>query len=431
MDRIKAVLSQAPLDASCTIARADLKRFVRFQSAYCLRLFDAVNKAAVEAKGSEEGAKKNSTIPDLAIHQLLHTCQVVAQLGPFQLNHLCALMLPASQRLLHSAPPAARPAGPRSWPSVALCVRAEAKYRENVANLTAMYPDSWTVGIHSFVTILRDRVAQLIDYQRFRGAQSYLSLVSFLVSHALADGSPFSVERKAEVSQWALALLEKAISHAAVVRGLVHLLSQVYDDSKVWSLLAKDLQLVQGSIERDEARHTTTVFRAVHSETVTAVATQVCNALQCCMDDVDVLVQQVKALSRVQAKEGQRQRWETLTHSSEAFFDEACDRLRFVCEVLLHLDGTRLEGTAVEWVVKALSRAFKLLTAVTKAVYRAGKNPRPSFSALCESAVQRLSPATTAFVLHITGADGTGVAGEDESTVRRRHAPTQHKRPAE
>ena len=290
-----------------------------------------------------------------------------------------------------------------------------------------MYPECAVVAIHSALQLLRDRIGQLIEYNRHKEAQSYLALFSFLVAHTLADSTPFSVERRAEYSQWAAAQLEKEVSHAAVVRALLLVFTQVHDDRKMWSIVARDLQVVCGHSDRTEPHHKTTILLSIHEKSVVTVVAQTCHALHCYMDDVDLLLGQMRQLSKVEEMSEQKERWELLSSSAHGFADETYQRLLVVCEVLCELSLTALTGTAVDWLLRALSRVFKQMTAVTKGVYRAGVNPPASFSQLCNFVVQKLTPHTNKFVLYITGADKPEEDGVTDDTMVSSHLSHLHR----
>ena len=280
-----------------------------------------------------------------------------------------------------------------------------------------MYPECGVVAIHSAVQMLRDRTAQLVEYNRHREAQSYLALLSLLITHTLADATGFSLERRGECSLWASLLLEKEISHSSVVRGLLHLYTQVHDDRKQWTDMVRDLHVVCGYVDRSPSPHTTTLRRSIHEKSAVVVVMQLCSAMHCYLDDCDVLLQQMRQLSKAEEISEEKERWLLLSSSATGFADALYQRLLVVCELLNQLTRTALKGTAVDWVVRLLSRTFKLLTTVTKAVYRAGRNPPATFSQLCHFVVQNMATSTHTFVLHITGADKPEQGGVTDETM--------------
>ena len=325
----------------------------------------------------------------LAIHELTHAFAVSAQLGTAFLNEVSRVTMLSKG------------------------------YRERLASLETLHADCSVVSLLSNVQVFQDRCQQLIVYARYQEAEAYLGLLSALASHTLVDHTAFALERRAESVAWVKELLARRIEQPGVVRGLVRYLAQVLQNGDLWLLMAKDVQLVSGFIDGRALQYNEPSMAAINGDTVNAVCTQLCHALQCYMDDGELLLGQLKALSKAEEVEGQRERWELLRSSAEDFADQCFFRLEAVCSVLAHLSEAALEGTAVEWTVRALSRVFKLLTAVTKQAFTAAKKPRSPFTQLIHYAVRALSPATTAFVLYVTGADkGEEAAQKNDTMVR-------------
>jgi hypothetical protein len=100
---MKAVLQCAPLNSASDMAKNDLKRFARFLSGYCARLFKAVAKQSVDKDKKEddgEGKKPGSSMVVSAVRELTHTFTVGALLGSAFVNEMAKEAIDGSQSAL-------------------------------------------------------------------------------------------------------------------------------------------------------------------------------------------------------------------------------------------------------------------------------------------------------------------------------------------